>query len=88
VPEGIKLGACDPARSSTGLDNEHALPRQTRTAGLDLFDIDIPFGAHAPQDNVTSDDLFRALSMLFPILEWHFDQRSANQTSSQERFVN
>lgn len=30
------------------------------------------FGAHGAHDDVTSDDLFRSLSMLLPILEWYF----------------
>ncbi len=29
-------------------------------------------GAHAPQERITDADLFRALTMLLPILEWYF----------------
>jgi hypothetical protein len=41
------------------------------------------FGAHGTHDVITSEDLFRSLNMLLPILEWYFtSQRAGNPAAA------
>ena len=57
VPEGIKLRAraIRPSGRSR-LDDEHALPRQTRAGGLDLLDVDLQRGRDGGGREFAADD--------------------------------
>ena len=60
VPEGIKLCARAVRPSGrSGLDDEDALPRQTRAGDLDLIDIDLERGGNGGGREFAADDAGR-----------------------------